>query len=259
MRRILYILLAIVLLSACISRPDNVLDEDQMTDVLIDVHMAEGLLDMQREEMRNGERLTDEYQQEIIAAVLLRHGVMKADYDSSLVWYSKNLKQLIRVYDRVQDSLDARHDWWLAQASGIREFGVSLQGDSVQLWTLTDYLLLQGETPQNSRVWTIESDSNYQAGDTLLWQLDVHQLEHRQLIATLAVTMARGDSIWQSASTVVARADRPYVLTAVGDSSANIRRTVLSVYLLPLQSSDTAVNRHPLLIDDISLMRYHKR
>lgn len=247
------------LFAACISRPDNVLDEDQMTDVLIDVHMAEGLLDMQRQENRGGNHITEEYQKEVIAAVLMRHGISKFDYDSSLVWYSRNLKLLIRVYERVQDSLTARHDWWMAQASGIREFDISPAGDSVQLWTIGNYQLLAVESPHNYRTWTIESDSNYQRGDTLRWLFDTHQIGSRQFIATLAVTLSGRDSTWQHASTVVAREDHHYELTVVGDSDADISRAILSAYLLPLNGRDTLRHRQPMLLDQISVLRYHKR
>ena len=49
MRKLLYLVLALVSLSvaaSCIDRPDIVLDEEQMIDLLVDVHRAEGLLEM---------------------------------------------------------------------------------------------------------------------------------------------------------------------------------------------------------------------
>ena len=47
MRKLLYLVLALLSLSvvaSCIDRPDIVLDEEQMIDLLVDVHRAEGLL-----------------------------------------------------------------------------------------------------------------------------------------------------------------------------------------------------------------------
>ena len=55
MRKLLYLVLALVSLSvaaSCIDRPDIVLDEDQMIDLLVDVHRAEGLLEMQLPDRR---------------------------------------------------------------------------------------------------------------------------------------------------------------------------------------------------------------
>ena len=52
MRKLLYLVLAVLSLSvvaSCIDRPDIVLDEEQMIDLLVDVHRAEGLLEMQQQ------------------------------------------------------------------------------------------------------------------------------------------------------------------------------------------------------------------
>ena len=123
MRKLLYLVLALVSLSvvaSCIDRPDIVLDEEQMIDLLVDVHRAEGLLEMQQQQGAGFGSDLDTYQKEVIAAVLQKHGVSRSRYDSSLMWYAQHLKLLTRVYGHVDERLKEEHEMWSLQVTGFR-------------------------------------------------------------------------------------------------------------------------------------------
>ena len=179
MRKLLYLVLALVSLSvaaSCIDRPDIVLDEDQMIDLLVDVHRAEGLLEMQQQQGAGFGADLDTYQKEVIAAVLQKHGVSRSRYDTSLMWYAQHLKLLTRVYGHVDERLKEEHEMWSLQVTETRDFVNSIAGDSVDLWTLRDHLILDRRRYSDILFWEIPSDSNFVDGDTLRWRFTIRQL-----------------------------------------------------------------------------------
>ena len=160
MRKLLYLVLALVSLSvaaSCIDRPDFVLEEEQMIDLLVDVHRAEGLLEMQQQQGAGFGTDLDTYQKEIIAAVLQKHGVSRSRYDSSLMWYAQHLKLLTRVYGHVDERLKEEHEMWSLQVTETRDFVNSIAGDSVDLWTLRDHLILDSRRYSDILFWEIPS------------------------------------------------------------------------------------------------------
>lgn len=273
MRKLLHLVLAILSLSvvaSCIDRPDVVLDEEQMVDLLVDVHRAEGLLEMQQQlGMGHGEDL-DTYQKEVIAAVLQKHGVSRARYDSSLMWYAQHLKLLTRVYGHVDERLKEEHEMWNLQISESRDFGISLSGDSVDLWALRRHLILDRHRHSDILFWEIQSDSNFVDGDTLSWRFNVRQLlPGQKVLASIALTKKElteeelrqmgkrsqteplGNPIGFEARTITQNGG--YLLKATADSIQPIGTAILGLVLLP--DSDKV---SPVFVDSISLIRTHK-
>ena len=270
MKRLLYLVIALVALSvaaSCIDRPDCVLDEPQMVDVLVDVHRAEGLLDLQDQQAQRPVE-SDQFQREVIAAVLQKHGVSREQYDSSLMWYAQHLNLLTRVYGHVDERLKEEHDYWSLQAEEAQDFAASAAGDSVQLWTMRHHLVLDHARRGDMRFWEFPSDSNFQTGDTLHWRFDVQQLlPGQRLIASISLTEPpldpnaprrpgekprelTGESLGYDKQVI--RANGSYVLVARTDSLQPFGSAILSLVLM---QDTTKVS--PVFIDSISLVRTH--
>ena len=192
MRKLLYLVLSLLSLSvvaSCIDRPDIVLDEEQMIDLLVDVHRAEGLLEMQQQQGVGFGTDLDIYQKEVIASVLQKHGVSRSRYDSSLMWYAQHLKLLTRVYGHVDERLKEEHEMWSLQVTETRDFVSSMAGDSVDLWTLREHLILDSRRYSDILFWEIPSDSNFVDGDTLRWRFTVRQLlPGQKVLASISLT-----------------------------------------------------------------------
>jgi len=250
---------------SCIDRPDYVLDEDQMVDLLVDVHKAEGLIEMQAVHGSD-----QNYQKAIMAAVLVEHGVSRAQYDSSLMWYAGNLKQLVRIYNHVDERLLEEHDKWSTLTTDSRDFSTSEAGDSVQLWSMRNYLSLDRSRFLEKHFWELESDSNFRKGDTLKWTFDVNHLINGQKVIA-AISMSRDNKEWAGVYVDVAVKERrkylpvgqttllidrngPQELVAVPDSMLRFEKAFLSVMLV---SPDSAKLLSPVFLNHISLIRYH--
>lgn len=267
MRKLLYVFIACLTLSvaaSCIDRPDYVLDEDRMIDVLVDVHRAEGLLEIQQQHFTGSPDRNEQYQREVIAAVLQKHGVARAQYDSSLMWYAQHLKLLTRVYSHVDERLQEEHELWSLQVAEAQTFAASAAGDSVELWTLRQHLVLDAHRHTDVRFWEIPSDSNFLAGDTLHWQFSVrHLLPGQQLIASMSLepeevrdergNLANDQPFEPLAYRVsVIREPGRCQLDLWADSLVTFRTALLSLVVM----QDTTLHA-PVFADSITLIRTH--
>ena len=272
MRKLLYLVLALVSLSvaaSCIDRPDFVLEEEQMIDLLVDVHRAEGLLEMQQQQGAGFGTDLDTYQKEIIAAVLQKHGVSRSRYDSSLMWYAQHLKLLTRVYGHVDERLKEEHEMWSLQVTETRDFVNSIAGDSVDLWTLRDHLILDSRRYSDILFWEIPSDSNFVDGDTLRWRFIIRQLlPDQRVLASISLTKYEpteeelrrqgkkkqneplGAPIGFDAKTITQNGECQLIARA--DSLQPFRSVILGLVLM--NDSNKAA---PVFVDSISLLRTH--
>ena len=250
-RSLLVAALALAGLTACVRRPDYVLDDDRMTRILLDVHRAEGLLEVQEAQYK-----TDAERRDVMGAVLVRNGVSRTQYDSSLVWYGQHLRNLIRIYDRVSDSLKAEREAWqaLMAAADAASAAPFPAGDSVALWRHEPYAVLDARRLTHFRAWRLAADTSFRAGDSVAWRLRVRQLAPpHYLVATLAWT-GEGDSVVASLTEVVRR-DTLLTLGLAADSTAAPAAVLFSLALLKdsAAAADVAV-----FADSISAVRLRR-
>ena len=98
--QIVLILGFFLLLSACDGRPRGVLDQKDMTKILIDMHKTEAILSERGLSYSRYSSKAPYYN-----FVLKKYGITQAQFDSSLVWYTKNPKKFGRIYDDVTAQL----------------------------------------------------------------------------------------------------------------------------------------------------------
>lgn len=249
-----YFLVAQWIIVSCISRPDYVLDEDTMVSLLTDVHRSEGLLELQQD---NKVITNDEaYKQAVMAAVLVKHHVTRAQYDSSLVWYGQNLSYLVKVYNKVQKNLIDDIDYW-KNVGTEREskFDISMAGDSVELWSIENYLTMDERRFGSFRFWEIPTDSNFVKGDSLIWHLHVPYVpESHILVATLSFDYE--DILEMNVShSEVARQDTSISMSLRSDTTVMFKSIIASVALL---KDSMAVDDNYAFIDSLSLIRIHR-
>lgn len=248
---------------SCIDRPESVLSEKEMIDLLVDVHRSEGLLDLQ-----SGHAFSDEeFQQAVMASVLVDHGVTRAQYDSSLMWYAKHLKLFVRVYSHVDEKLEDEAEYWNQLVADSREFKISEAGDSVELWSINDYLVLDRPLRTAARFWEIPKDSNYLAGDTMRWTFDVVKLAKGQkILASMSLRSDEDDFEFTTSSYkdmmltypvgtagLLIEEDGTYQFDVVPEPDKHFGSLILNLNML---SPDTL--QSPTFLRDISLKRYHR-
>ena len=238
-------------LAACdVERPDTVLSDTVMENVLYDYHIAKAL----GEQENRGEN----YKRVLyVDYVYQKHGITEAQFDSSMVWFSRHPDVLGEVYKKVTDRLraeEANVEWLVA----LREHKplTSQAGDSVDIWAWQPVYQLSGMPMDNRVTFTFPSDSNFKARDTLRWSVrfafaasDMCDSLHAPVMA-LQMRFANDSVIGDY---VQVREEGRQMLTLTSDTLGDIKEVSGFVYY-PRQDSV-----RPLVLDGISLMRYHAR
>ncbi|MDR1557097.1 MAG: DUF4296 domain-containing protein [Tannerellaceae bacterium] len=152
-------------LASCSKVPGGILPEKKMKDVMIDMQLAENIISTNYQVYPDSARKAALYQ-----AVFRKHKTTQAVYDSSLVWYGKNLDILMRIYNlalnEVNEQIRALGD---VQANAAP----SANQDSVNIWPRHDYLTLQPEALFNGTIFDIRPDRPYLSGSIFVLSMHV--------------------------------------------------------------------------------------
>ncbi|MDR2823819.1 MAG: DUF4296 domain-containing protein [Prevotellaceae bacterium] len=160
-------LLTIILFVCCTNRPQNVLNIDKMSDVLTEMHKADGMLATLRMQGKAG---SDSLQQSMYAAVLQDFKITQSDFDSSLVWYAKNPKRFEAVYVQVDRNLNK----WQKQVESGKFGKDSVAEATVMLWQKNELLIAEDSANYDSL--------NFEIKNTLLVPHDTYTLHFLQKI-----------------------------------------------------------------------------
>ncbi len=95
-----YFFFIFLLFFACSNRPKDVLSIREMTEVLVDIHTLDGIFTTDEYRDVNMDEKNKYYE-----AVLRDHKIDQAQFDSSIVWYSRDPKKFEKIYVRVIDRL----------------------------------------------------------------------------------------------------------------------------------------------------------
>ena len=198
MKKLMICLVAVMALLFCVSSckpslPSGVLSKGKMTDILYDYHLALAMAHMDD----NGDKGQSLAYRE---AVLRKHDVTSAEFDSSMVYYMRHTELLEDVY---KDLTDRYNNEITAMGGSAKEGGefanLSATGDTANVWNLAASMVFMPVKPFNSTSFDIKVDSTFHKGDRLMLDFDaqfIYQDGMRNGVAMLAVQFGN-DSIAQ--------------------------------------------------------------
>ena len=126
-------LLATTLLAACSKVPDGILSEKKMQGVLTDMLLAEAMVNVDYNTYKS-----DTMKLALYESVFRKHDITQAVYDSSLVWYGRNLDIYMEVYNRVLADLNKR----INNLGDVQADAAPVSNrDSVDIWPRRSYLV----------------------------------------------------------------------------------------------------------------------
>ena len=108
------VLVCVPLLMSC--RGDDVLSKRQMVAVLTDLHKMDGML-----QVSGIVRDPDADEVAYYDAVLASHDVTRAQFDSSLVWYTMHPQRFNKLYPRVLKKLEAEHELYVDETARLKD------------------------------------------------------------------------------------------------------------------------------------------
>ena len=106
MTRILLPLAIVFLLSAsaCERKPKNLIEEAQMTNLLIDAYQLEGFYAVER---GLDSVITDTVILATYDSIFTKHGVTRQQFDESMAYYMRHYDKYEAIHKKVVESLDA--------------------------------------------------------------------------------------------------------------------------------------------------------
>ena len=137
------LLLPVLLLLSC-ERPLGVLSEKQIEAVLFDIHIAEAEISNNQMDFR-----TDRQRQELYASVFEKHKITREQFDTSLVWYGKNLSKYLDIYDRLSKRYSILSDSIAARIDRQNMPTVDADSGLVNLWKMPSALMLTSQAGKN--------------------------------------------------------------------------------------------------------------
>lgn len=259
MKKLMICLVAVMALLFCVSSckpslPGGVLSKSKMTDILYDYHLALAMAHMDD----NGDKGQSLAYRE---AVLRKHDVTSAEFDSSMVYYMRHTELLEDVY---KDLTDRYNNEITAMGGSAKEGGefanLSATGDTANVWNLAASMVFMPVKPFNSTSFDIKVDSTFHKGDRLMLDFDaqfIYQDGMRNGVAMLAVQFGN-DSIAQR--TIMIQSTQHYSVELSDADSLGIK-SVKGYFMLMNDDNGTGVSSQTTLklmfLEHIKLIRMH--
>ena len=147
------------------SVPRDVIQPDDMEDILYDYYVSQGMASIPGPRTGNEDYQRDMY----FNAVLKKHGVTRAEFDSSLVYYYTRADYFVKVYKNVQERLsDEALNLGASEGEVERFTAQSLSSDTTNVWEGVRSALLVPYAPYNRLQFVQKADTSYRKGDSFM-------------------------------------------------------------------------------------------
>ena len=247
-RKALYIVIAVGLLSACGKKiPDDIIQPDAMESLLYDYHLAST--------MSTSLPYNENYKKEAyFDYVFQKHNVTEAEFDSSMVWYTRHAEELATIYKNLKERLEREEKQMKEQvAKRDNQIDVSMSGDTVDVWQDRTLYWLSASSLTNKVVFDLKTDTTFKPQDAMELQADFHFIPSKATSgkAVMALNFYFDNDSVQGLTRIVTRPGKQRLYLRP-DSAFTIQSVSGFIYY--------SNNEHPdasLLVDDIRLTRYH--
>lgn len=243
-----------ILASCKPSLPGDVLSKGKMTDILFDYHIA---LAMAQSEPGGAQANNLAYRE----AVLKKHDVTSAEFDSSMVYYMRHTELMHDVYKDLADRLGKETVALGGEASGMSDFdNLSATGDTANIWKGAQSMVFSTDAGFNSYSFRVDADTAFHKGDRLRLDFEsqfIYQDGMRDGIAMLAVQF-NNDSVAQSVIHV--QSSQHYTVELADNDSLGIK-CVKGYFMLCNggygMDAGSSTTLKLMFIDKVKLIRMH--
>lgn len=224
-----------------------------MEDILYDYHIA-----LEASKQPGKDALAPKIYE---TATLKKHEVSQADFDSSMVYYSRHTELLHTIYESLSERLNREALALGTSASELNKYGaLSSTGDTANVWNGERNLTLVLHTPHVSYSFANAVDTTYHAGDSFVLDFDanfIFQDGIRDMVVMLAVKF-KNDS---TASTLLHCSQSSHFSLTVSDNNRKGIKEVKGFFMLnPSRGNDASQTTMKLVIvNNIHLIRFHNR
>ena len=243
--RIYGVLLILCAVASCSRVPKHILSEKKFRSVLYDMLIAEAIVETQNINYR-----TDNEKQVVFDAVFAKHRITEAEYDSTLIWYGKNMDLYMAIYRLVLRDVNAS----IASLGEIKPNPLSgdfSARDSIDIWIFHRNSIIKPERAFNTLTFDIAPEIPYSSGSSYVFGLSIWGippgLKHKPKIHISAV---QADTIISVNQEITGDGYYETVVRTVAT------KQILRVYGYILMN-ETEASYHRIYLNDIRLMKYN--
>ena len=247
----LLLLLALSFIGCKPTVPSAYIQPGELEDILYDYHLAEGI------------RVHDNVAGDTLsllsykANILKKYGYTVAEFDSSMLYYTRHTKLLNDIYVSLADRLNKES---VAQGSTVTELNrygnISSSSDTTDIWSGERAFVISPYRATNQYYFEEKVDTSFHNGDLLMLDFDtqfIYQDGLRDAIVVLTVTFTN-DSI--ATQTLHVSSTSHYQLQ-IGDDELGIKR-VRGYFILGNNGDMSTTTLKMLIVSNISFIRMHR-
>lgn len=244
----LFVLAVLLFLTGCKpSVPGRYLSKGKMENILYDYHIAQAMAEQSNRPAMNASVYR--------AAIFKKYQVTEAEFDSSLVYYTRHTELLHGIYEDLTERLQNEAQ---AQGSSVNAFGLGEQGDTANIWRGDPALVLSPDEPFNYSTFSVPADSSFHAGDHIILDFDAQFIFEdgmRDGVVVLAVQF-KNDSI---GSSLIHITNTQHYNLEIDDRDSLGIKSVKGYFLLPDNDDPNAsvTTLKLMFIQHIKLVRMH--
>lgn len=234
---------SLALLTSCGKEiPDEIIQPGKMEKVLYDYHLMLSLSDNSKNTEKEASK----------NYIFQKHSISQADFDSSMVWYTREAKELMTIYNNLNKRFkrEYEHTTRLLESREDADTRTFASGDTVDVW-VKDNLLWFTKAPLNNQLsFEIKADTTFYEKDAFQWNMDYYFFAEGEAVMGLNIVYDNDSVIGMTKSITQSGPQSIYLHT---DSMFNIK--TLNGFIYVPEKQDKKPN---ILVHNISLTRYHQ-
>ena len=256
-RRFLFIPVLLAVFCGCKpQKPKGILSETKMEDVMVDYHLAQGMAESGKD---NYKVACYKY----VQAVFAKHGVTEAEFDTSLVYYSRRSEKMAEIYKRVvaRVETEAERNGIVTERENDDPFAnLTADGDTANVWKGQRAVSLTPDNVNHMFRFSQNADSTYRPGDTFVWRFNARAVQSNWMLeayALIQLEYANDSTVHLSKNIGGDNTVDLRITESMIEDSVPVRRIKGFVYMPPKKRDKGEFCL--LLLNDISLIRMHKQ
>lgn len=221
--------------------PSNIIQPQKMENVLYDYHLSMAMSG----NMKNTEKEAHKNY------IFQKYGITKAEFDSSMVWYTRESKELYAIYTKLDKRLAREYSHVERLLESRKEYNNQKfeSGDTVNIWKKDDILWFSKKPLYEKLTFTLVPDSTFHPKDAFSWDMDYCFMEKGKAIMAMSVIYTNDSVIGYSKEVSESGPQNIYIHT----DSAFQAKTIHGFIYVP----EDSINDPKILIHNISMTRYH--
>lgn len=234
--------------------PSRYIQPDDMEDLLYDFHVAQAMAD------ESGKNLEERNFNQTLyfAAVLEKHGVTKAEFDSSLTYYYIRADRFNEIYKNVAKRLSEDAMELGASEGEVNRYAkLNNNGDTTDVWTGPLSVMLLPYAPYHKVTFVQKADTSFRKGDSFMFMVNtdfIVQSGSRNGQACIAIKYDNDTVVSRNMSLTVSGINQVRIPELVGRKAKEIRGFF---YLNPEREETTTLKL--MVVNNIQLIKFRNR